>query len=211
MMTQSAEQALSILRDPSQFQWYIVPILLIVIYIYNVEIGKKNWKVIFAGLALWGCDWFNEILNSLVFHFTQYAPIWGAPAKTAYLILIGLNIEITFMFSIMGIAAVHALPEDKKVRIMGIPNRLVFAVVFTTACVLVEVLLNMAGALTWDYSWWNTGAPWLIWLIGYFYFFLVCFWVHDMESVKKQGFTVGCILGFDAVCLIVFGPFLKWI
>ncbi|NLB53975.1 MAG: hypothetical protein GX808_13710, partial [Syntrophomonadaceae bacterium] len=78
MPSESAAQALGILRDPSQFQWYIIPILLIVIYIYNVEIGKKNWSILFAGLALWGMDWFNEIWNALVFHFTQYAPVWGA-------------------------------------------------------------------------------------------------------------------------------------
>ena len=103
-MTESAAQALSILRDPSLFQWYLIPFLLILIYIYHNEARHKNWNSIFAGLALWGCDWFNEIWNALVFHFTQYAPVWGAPGKTAYLILIGLNIEITMMFLIMGVA-----------------------------------------------------------------------------------------------------------
>jgi len=75
MPTKSALEALSILRDPSQFQWYVIPFLLIVLYIYFVEIGKKNWSRVFAGLALWGMDWFNEIWNGLVFHFTNYAPV----------------------------------------------------------------------------------------------------------------------------------------
>jgi hypothetical protein len=78
-MTESAAQALSILRDPSNFQWSIIPILVIVIYIYNVEIGRQNWSIVFAGLALWGMDWFNEIANSLIFHLTGYAPLWAAP------------------------------------------------------------------------------------------------------------------------------------
>jgi hypothetical protein len=30
----------------------------------------------------------------VILHFTQYAPAWGAPGQTAYLILIGLNIEL---------------------------------------------------------------------------------------------------------------------
>lgn len=61
MPTESAQQALSILRDPSNFQWYVIPFLLIVIYIDHDQIGRGNWSVVFAGLALWGMDWFNEI------------------------------------------------------------------------------------------------------------------------------------------------------
>jgi hypothetical protein len=210
-MTESASQALSILRDPSQFEWYVVPLLVIVIYIYNVEVGKRNWNLVFGGLALWGMDWFNEIWNALVFHFTQYAPVWGAPADTAYLILIGLNIEICMMFFILGIAAAHTLPEDKQMKILGLPNRLVYAVGYSIVAVFIEILLNAAGALTWDYSWWRIKVPWLIFLIGYLPFFVVCFWVHDMETVKKKAITVGAILGFDAFCLILFGAILKWI
>lgn len=210
-MTESASQALSILRDPSQFEWYVVPLLVLVIYVYNVEVGKRNWNLVFAGLALWGVDWFNEIWNALVFHFTQHAPVWGAPADTAYLLLIGLNIEICMMFFILGIAAAHTLPGDKHAKIMGLPNRLVYAVGYSIFAVVIEILLNAAGALTWDYSWWTIKVPWLIFLIGYMPFFLVCFWVHDMETVKKKAITVGVILGFDAFCLILFGAILKWI
>ena len=51
MPAQSALQALSILRDPSQFQWYVIPLLLVIIYIYSMEAAKKNWSLFFAGLA----------------------------------------------------------------------------------------------------------------------------------------------------------------
>ena len=210
-MTESASRALSILRDSSQFEWYVVPILVLVLYVYNVEIGKRNWNLVFGGLALWGMDWFNEIWNALVFHFTQYAPVWGAPADTAYLILIGLNIEICMMFFILGIVAAHTLPQDRGMKILGLPNRLVYAMGYSVLAVFIEILLNAAGALTWDYTWWTIRAPWLIFLIGYMPFFLVCFWVHDMETVKKKAITVGAILGVDALCLIVFGAILKWI
>ena len=91
-MTESAEQALSILRDASLYQWYVIPLFALVVYVYAVEIERRNWNLFFAGLAFWGMDWFNEIWNSLVFHFTGYAPVWGAPGQTAYLILIGLNL-----------------------------------------------------------------------------------------------------------------------
>lgn len=210
-MTASSAQALSILRDPSQFQWYVIPLLLVVIYIYHNQVQLKNWNAVFAGLALWGADWFNEIWNALVFHFTQYAPVWGAPAKTAYLILIGLNIEITMMFAIMGVATSIVLPEDKKMKVLGIPNRLFYIIAFTTLAVIVEVILNAIGALTWDYSWWSARNPWFIWIAGYFWFFAIAFWVYDMKTIRSKVITVGTLLGIDLLCLIVFMGVLHWI
>lgn len=210
-MTASAQAAQEILRSGSQFQWYVIPLLAIVMYIYAAESKNKNWSAVFAGLAFWGMDWFNEIWNALVFHFTQFAPVWGAPGKTAYLLLIGLNIEICFMFAIAGIAWSKLLSEDKKQKILGIPNRWLIAIAGSIFCVLVEMGLNAIGVLTWDYSWWSISAPWLIFLIGYLPFFLVAFWVYDMDDIKKQAKTAGCILGFDILCLVIFGAVLGWI
>ena len=210
-MTESAEQALSILRDASLYQWYVIPFFAFVVYVYAVEIERRNWNLLFAGLAFWGMDWFNEIWNALVFHFTGYAPVWGAPGQTAYLILIGLNIEICFMFAIAGITFGKMLPPDKKMKLLGIPNRLVIAVGGAAFCVFVEVLLNSIGALTWDYPWWSASAPWLIFLFGYLTFFLVSFWVHDMERIKSKAITVGAIFGVDLVAILVFGVILGWI
>lgn len=45
-----------------------------VFYVYTVEVEKRSWSMVLAGLAFWGMDWFNEIWNSLVFHFTNHAP-----------------------------------------------------------------------------------------------------------------------------------------
>jgi hypothetical protein len=211
MPTESASQALAILRDPSTFQWYVIPLFALTVYVYTVEVERRNWSLVFAGLAFWGMDWFNEIWNGLVFHFTNYAPVWGAPGDTAFLILIGLNIEICFMFAIAGIAFSKMLPTDKKMKVLGIPNRLFFAISGSIFCVIVELLLNTAGVLTWDYSWWNLGAPWLIFLIGYLPFFLVAFWVFDMPSVRQKAITVGSILGFDLACLVLLAGVLNWI
>ena len=210
-MTESAQQAISILRDGSQFQWYVIPLFAFVVYIYFNEVEKKNWNLIYAGLAFWGMDWFNEIWNSLVMHFTQHAPVWGAPGQTAYLILIGLNIEISFMFAVAGIAFGKLLLPDKKQKILGVPNRLAIAVGYAAFCVFVEVLLNAIGALTWDYSWWDAGSPWLIFLIGYLHFFLISFWVYDMKSVKSKVTTLSVIYGVDITAIIVFGVILGWL
>jgi hypothetical protein len=211
MPTESAQQALSILRDGSQFVWYVIPLFAIVVYVYAVEVERRNWDLFFAGLAFWGMDWFNEIWNSLVFHFTGYAPVWGAPGQTAYLILIGLNIEISFMFAIAGITFGKMLLPDKKTKILGIPNRLFFAITGAAFCVFVEILLNSIGALTWDYPWWSASAPWLIFLFGYLTFFLVSFWIHDMQSIKSKAITVGVIFAVDIVAILVFGVMLQWI
>jgi hypothetical protein len=210
MPTEAAREAMTILRDGSQFQWYVIPLLAFVVYVYAVEVEKKNWNAVLAGLAFWGMDWFNEIWNGLVFHFTNYAPVWGAPGKTAYLILIGLNIEICFMFAVSGVVWTKMLPE-KSVKVLGIPNRLFLAIAGSAFCVFIETFLNSWGALTWDYSWWNLRAPWLIFLFGYLHFFLVCFWVYDMKTIRSKIITVGAIFAFDIACLVVFGVILRWI
>ena len=131
-------------------------------------------------------------------HFTGHAPVWGAPGRTAYLILVGLNIEICFMFAVAGVVFVKLLPRDKTARILGVPNRLFVALLGSAFCVFVEYLLNAVGALTWDYAWWNRHAPWLIFLVGYLPFFLVAFRVHDMASPRRQALVVSSLLGFDA-------------
>jgi hypothetical protein len=211
MPTDAAARATQILRDGTQFQWHVIPLLLLVLYVYANEIERRNWNAVFAGLALWGMDWFNEIWNALVFHATGYAPVWSAPARTAYLILIGLNIEICFMFAIMGVVVAKTLPADRNRTILGVPNRWFLAVVASAIAVGVEMLLNAVGALTWDYWWWNVRMPWLILVFGYLTFFVVAFWVHDMPTVRAKAVTVSAIFAFDLACLVVFMGVLGWI
>ena len=158
MPTDSASQALAILRNPSTFQWYVITLFALIVYVYAVEVERRNWNLVFAGLAFWGMDWFNEIWNGLVFHFTNYAPVWGAPGETAFLLLIGLNIEICFMFAIAGVTFSKLLPANKSLKVLGVPNRLFLGITGSIFCVIVELLLNAAGALTWDYTWWNISA-----------------------------------------------------
>jgi len=200
-----------ILRDGSLFQWYVITLFALTVYVYSAEVERRNWSLVFAGLAFWGMDWFNEIWNGLVFHFTQYAPVWGAPGQTAYLILIGLNIEICFMFAVAGIAFTKMLPKDKQLKVLGVPNRLFAAIAGSVFCVIVEVLLHSVEVLTWDYTWWNAAAPWLIFLIGYLPFFLVAFWVFDMPMVKQKLTVLSVIYGVDLAAILVFGVALSWI
>jgi hypothetical protein len=54
-------------------------------------------------------------------------------------------------------------------------------------------------------------APWLIFLLGYLPFFLVSFWVHDLEGVKKKATAVGVLYGVNLAAILVFGLILRWI
>ncbi|OQY02062.1 MAG: hypothetical protein B6I20_07215 [Bacteroidetes bacterium 4572_117] len=209
-LTPFTKQALSILRDPSTLQWYVIPLLALSLYIYANEMERKNWNLVFAGLAFWGMDWINEIINSLILHFTDFAPLWCAPGKTAYLILVGLNIEIAFMFSIAGIVWAKMLPNDKNLKILGINNRLFIAITGSVFSVVIEIFLNMADMLTWDYSWWNINVPWLIIIFGYLTFFIVAFWVYDMKTMKQKVVTVGVIYTIVLFSFVVFGS-LGWL
>lgn len=211
MPTEFAQQALAILRDPALFQWYVIPLLAIVMFIYASEIRKGCRDAVFAGLAFWGADWINEILNSIFFHLNGHAPLWGAPGGTAYLILIGLNIEIMFMFAIAGIAWAKMLPVDPAAKILGVPNRWFIALAGSAFCVFVEILLNRIDALTWDWPWWSATAPWLIFVFGYLWFFLAAFWVHDMKDARRQVRTVAVLWGIAAALALVFGVGLRWI
>ena len=204
------KQALSILREPSTLQWYVIPLLALTFYIYANEVEKKNWSLVLAGLAFWGMDWINEIINSLILHFTEFAPLWCAPGDTAYLILVGLNIEIAFMFSIAGIIWTKMLLKDKNKKILGINNRLFIAIAGSIFSVFIEILLNLTDMLTWEYSWWNLKTPWLIILFGYMTFFIVAFWVYDMKTIKQKIITVGTIYTIVLISAIVFGS-LGWI
>lgn len=210
-MTEATRQALAILREPGTFQWYVIPLLAIAVYAYAVEIERRNWNLVFAGLAFWGMDWFNEIWNALVLHATGRSAVWTAPGRTAYLILVGLNIEICFMFAISGIVWGKLLPRDPALRILGLPNRWFLAIANSIFCVIVEMLLNGADALIWEYPWWGRSAPWLIFLFGYFPFFVVSYWVHDMKTVASKVRAVSVIYGVNLAAVLVFGVALRWI
>lgn len=211
MIAASAAAAQALVRDSSHFQWYVIPFLLLVVHAYTEQAAEGRWNVVLAGIAFWLMDWVNEIWNGLLFHFSGFAPAWGTPGGSAYVLLIGLNIEISFMFAIMGLVAVRMLPPDRSLKILGINNRWFMAAFSSVLCVIVEVWLNHIGALTWEWRGWSLGAPWLIWLLGYMPFFVVAYWVHDMGSRRRQLQVVGSLAGAVAVGLGLFAGVLGWI
>ena len=207
-MSDYSISALAILRNPqATMKWYIIPLFLVLLYILTREFKEKNFNILLGAAALWGMDLFNELVNSIIFHATGFAPVWGTPdiGGTSLLILIGYNIEISIMFVLLGLMACHSLPKDKHKKILGINNRIVFAAVMTALAVLIECFLNYAGILTWEYSWWSIRCPWLIYLFGYLPFYTMAFIVHDMEKRKNQFVTLLIIYGVDLLLLVIFG------
>jgi hypothetical protein len=212
VVTGFTREAERMLRDPHQFKWYVVALLGFVFYVYAVEVERRRWDIILAGLAFWLMDWFNEVVNALVLHFTHRAAIWTVTGSTAYLILIGLTIEISFLFAVSGVVFVKFLPPDRHMRILGVPNRWVYVLGFSCLCVFIEVLLHAAGVFHWEYWWWNVPFVPLIVIFGYATFFAVAAWVYDMGSDhRRQLRVVGVLAAVDAVVLLVFGPILEWI
>lgn len=204
-------QAQELLRDPSQFKWYAVTLLVLVMYVYAVEVERRRWDIILAGAAFWLADWINEIINSLVLHFSDRSALWTTTGDTAYLILIGLTLEISLMFAISGIVFAKSLPDDPKEKLLGLPNRWTIGIVFSLFAVAVELLLHATGYFHWEYWWWNTPFVLPIVVFGYLWFFMAAAWVYDQPDNRSRLRIVGAMAAIVAVSLVLFGPILAWV
>ena len=205
-ITDAARQAEHVLRSTSTFQWSTVALLGLVIYVYAVEIERRRFDIVLAGLAFWLMDWFNELANSAIFHASGEAPLWTISGSTSYLILIGLTIEISLLFFVAGVAFVKQLPADRGARILGLSNRLVLVFAFSCFSVLVEVLLHAAGVFHWHYWWWNVPFVPLIIVLGYMTFYGIAAWVYDMGANRRRQLrVVGGLAAIDVLAGVGLG------
>jgi hypothetical protein len=203
---EATQQALIILRSGITFQWYVIPLLVIVLYIYANEYEKGNYRVIAGGLALYMVHWFVEIINALIQHFSGHA-LWTVPSGTAFAIMVGVGIEISFMFSIAGIVVCKLMPKDPKQKIMGINNRLAFTVANAAFASILEIFLVKTPAFVWVYGWWGAFP---VFVTVYIPFFAAACYVHDWQP-RAQKLFIGSLFAINAIALIVFGGILKWI
>ena len=203
---EATQQALSILRSGAHFQWYVIALLAIVTYIYATEIANKNWRCVAAGFSLYMVHWMFEIGNALIQHFTGHA-LWTAPTGTAFLLLVGVSVELSFMFSIAGVALSKLLPDDPKQKILGINNRLFFALLNAAFFSFVEIFLAKTPAFVWIYPWWGAFP---VFVTVYIPFFVVSMYSYDWTP-KKQRQIIGGMFAANVVMLIVFAGILKWI
>jgi len=176
-MTEATARALTGLRDLTTLQWYVIPILAVVFYIYTIEIKKArasgDWNAVIAGAAVFGTDFFNETWNGWFMVLSGRSALWTAPGPTALRTMVGWNIEIMFMFSILGIIWYHALSDSRDKKLLGLDEKWAFGIGYSIVCVVIECALNKGGHLVWDYRLWERtpiGVP-LIFIVGYLWFF----------------------------------------
>jgi len=198
-MTPATQQALVGLRDLAMIKWYIISLLAFVFYVYVREIKEarqtKNWNAVLAGLTIFGVDFFNETWNGWIMYLTKRSAFWTTPGDTALRTLVGWNIEIMFMFLLLGIIYYHTLSESKKEKILGMPEKWFWAIGYSAFCVFIECLLNIGGHLVWEYPFWNLSLKgiWLIFFFGYFTFFCFAALIISLKTMKSKLITMGII------------------
>jgi hypothetical protein len=208
-MTEATMQALDGIRDLTMLKWYVIPLLAIVFYIYSKEMSnarkRNNWDVIFCGLVVFGLDFFNETWNGWLMHLSGYSAAWTAPGDTALRVTVGWNIEIIFMFLILGIIYYNSLSENQDKKIFGINEKWVVATGYTVFCVFIEVLLNKGGLLIWDYPWWNFSflAIWPILIIGYGIFFFGAAALLCLKTNKQKITMIAIVYAVPIVMTII--------
>ena len=199
------QKTLQNLRILDNLDWSVVVFLAFVLYVYFTAVEQKKYNQVAAGLALYAVHWFVEIANAVIQHIWGHA-LWTASGGTSFLILVGVGIEISFMFSVAGLIMSKLLPEDRKMKILGIPNRIVFAVVNAFLVALIEVPLAASPIFHWVYPWWGMLA---VWIVIYIPFFLAAFLCHDAKP-KKRWIFIGSLFALDLIMMCVFIP-LGWI
>jgi len=197
-----ADMANSAVRETSNFHWTFIAILAFVVYVYATEYKNKNFKGIVAGLALYMVHWFYEIMNAVICAATGYALWTVSPESTSLILLIGVSWELSMMFSIAGIATHKLLPDDPKLKIFGINNRIFFAVGNAAFFSLVEIFLASTPAFIWVYPWWGA-IP--VFITTYIPFFLAAFLVPDTKP-KVQWIFIGSLAALNALLLCILVP-----
>jgi len=184
-------------KGKKTFQWHIVTLLACVVYIYGRIAADSNWKLLVMCLAYWAIETIFEQLNALVYHFTKKAPLWCTPGhNSAYVIYIGLNIEITFMFGIAAAVCGLTLPANHADTFLWLPLNVWIPLGIGVFCLFVETLLNKMDALTWYWPIWNRKML-LFTLIGYSGAFILFVQVYLRASMLAAG-----ILCAVSVCTV---------
>ncbi len=208
-MTEATLQTLEILRSTDHFQSYIILYIPFLLYAYTVEIEKKAWDNVLLGLIFSVAVFLPEYINGLVLHFSQYAGLWMTPKNSAFVIMTGVNIEITLMFCTAGIVFAKLLSMNKSVAILGIPNRVFIPLAMGVFCVFVEVILNRFGILVWEYRYWSWPHVEFI-LLAYTAPFFLATWVHDNMRLKSKAILFFSLAVVNVILWIVFVNILGW-
>ncbi len=198
----AAEAAAQAVRSTDNFNWTFITLLaLVVCGVYIPQIKKKNYNGIAAALALYGVHWLYEIANAVIAHFSGYALWTVSPESTSFILLIGVSWELSLMFSIAGFMA-ELMPTDKNKKILGINNRIAFAIGNAAFFSIFEIFLASTPAFIWVYKWWGA-LP--VFITTYIPFFLASNLIYDKPR-KTQIKFLSVVWGLVAVLLAVLIP-----
>ena len=190
------------IRSTANFNWTFIVLFAIVVYIYFTELKHKNYKGIVAALALYGVHWLYEITNAIIQSATGYALWTVSPESTSFILLIGVSWELSMMFSIAGLAMSKLLPENPKMKILGMNNRIFFALLNAAFFGFFEIFLAGTPAFIWTYTWWGA-IP--VFVTTYIPFFLAAFLLHDAKP-KTQKIFLGVTWGLVILLLAILIP-----
>lgn len=230
------------LQKPQELKWYIIPLFLVCLFLVVNEIKNKRYSVVLGGAAFWLWDVFNETWNAMVYATTGQ-PVWGTTAAggSALQILVGYNIEISFMFFILGMMTCRMLKttegyegvgfwdanknwlddpnniyykanvlnknlsaEERKTKTKAVLYRIAVIVGGSILAVIIEILLNKCGVLTWEKPWWQPSFPFVLFIIGYVPFYVAAVLIHDLPR-KWQLIGLGIIVLIVVLLLIISG------
>lgn len=197
----AANAARAAVRSTDNFNWTFIALFAIVVIIYVLAYKRKDYKTIAAALALYSVHWFYEIMNAVICYATGYALWTVSPESTSYILLIGVSWELSMMFAIAGFTA-KIMPEDKNVKILGIPNRIVFAVGTAALFSAIEIFLAGTPAFIWVYQWWGA-IP--VFITTYIPFFLASYLIYDAKPSTQIIFITGLSM-INLIMLIIMVP-----
>ena len=191
-----------LVRDTNNFNWTFIFILAVVFFVYWSHMHKKDYKAVFAGLALYGVHWLYEIMNAIIGKASGY-PLWAVSNQsTTFILLIGVSWELSMMFAIAGIISWKMMPKEEEKRTWV--RKLITTGSMSLLFALFESFLagTSNGSFLWVYPWWGV-IPVLF--TTYVPFFLACNFVPDMKPKVRNIFLIS-EWGLVALLLIILIP-----
>jgi hypothetical protein len=88
----------------------------------------------------------------------------------------------------------------------------ILAAAYSAFCVFVELVLNRGGHLVWEYAFWTHSfvGVWLIFLIGYFHFYVAIILVLSLRRLSTRVLAVAGIWSVAIVMNVIGLGLLGW-
>lgn len=197
-----ADAANIAVRSTTNFNWTFIAFFAVIMYIYFSELKNKNYNGLAAALALYGVHWLYEITNAIIQAATGYALWTVSPESTSFILLVGVSWELSMMFAVAGLIMSKLLPDNPKMKILGVNNRVFLAILNAAFFSFFEIFLAGTPAFIWVYPWWGA-IP--VFITTYIPFFLAAFLIHDAKP-KTQTRFLAIVWGSVALLLAILIP-----